>query len=137
MFNIIPIQDFRRFVVLNIYPELISLFVIPQIVEAFNCDIIEYDGVQSIKFNYNSNINLDANVRQDIHNKTKDIFINFFNNQEVIKYMRNKVYTGNIDVNMKENLKLVLDHIQMKDQQYISLLFNITFLKDNMIYLYL
>lgn len=137
MFNIIPIQDFRRFVILNIYPELISLFVSPQIVQTFNSDIIEYDGVQAIKFNYNLGKNIDANTKCEIHNKTKDIFINFFNNPEVIKYIRNKIYISDIDVNMKENLKLSLDHIQMKDQQYLSLLFNITFLKDNMIYLYL
>ena len=137
MFNIVPIQDFRRFVVLSIYPELISLFISPQIVNIFNSDIIEYDGTQTIKFNHNLNIVLDANAQQDIHNKVKDIFIDFFNNPEVIKYIRNKVYTSNLDSSMKENLKLSLDHIQMKDPQYVSLLFNITFLKDNMIYLYL
>ena len=137
MFNIIPIQDFRRFVVLNIYPELISLFMSPQIVKTFNSDIFQYDGVQTMKFNYGENVNLDANIRHQIHDEIKDIFVNFFNNPEVIKYIRNKIYTSDIDTNMKDNLKLSLERIQMKDQQYVSLLFNITFLKDNMIYLYL
>lgn len=139
--NFLAIQEFRRFVNLHIYPELVSIYIMPKIVEAFNVDMVHFEPLPQpiIKFNYGLPINNDNSytITEKSHIILKGIFIDFFNNPDVIKVFRNKIYVNIEDDELKYNLNKILSEIQIGNVRYVSLLFNITFLKDNNIYLYL
>ena len=64
------------------------------------------------------------------------IFIDFFNNYDIIKLIRHKIYNEIMNEEVKQLLNKALYEIQLGNVKYLSLLFNVTILENN-IYLYL
>lgn len=138
----LALKEFRRFVNSHIYPQLAPVFISPAIVEQFNIDKLEYQATPQamIKFNYgleDKNILAKSAMTMKAHIILKGIFVRFFNLPEVEKDIRHKIYISQESEETKQLLYLALSEIKSGNQQYLCLLFNITFLNDNSIYLYL
>ena len=131
------IREFRRFAVSHIYPETIFM-ITTQIQQTFKSDMVEFGGVPQpmIKFNcYNKGINNSVFI-ENVHLTLKTIFMTYFNDQGIIKLIRNKIHNNITDDNVKQVLNSTLSEIQVGNPQYICLLFNITVLGEN-VYVYL
>lgn len=132
------IKEFRRFTTTYIYPYT-SYILIDDMRREFNTNGIMFVPLpqQTIQFQIANNIvtNKSENMK-NIHNDIKQIFCNYFNNQEIISIIRNKMYTCIKDEDIKKTLLYALNAIQHCDPQYLGLLFNITILNDT-IYIYL
>ena len=132
------IREFRRFAVSHIYPGNMNIITdnigillngtditfgrLPQPMIKFNCQVDE-------------NLNHSAFIEK-LHIGLKGIFISYFNNEEIIKLFRNKIYHNINHEELKNILNATLYQIQIGNMQYVSLLFNITVLGDN-VYVYL
>lgn len=133
--EVTTIREFRRFVTTYLYDD--TNFILTKLIQnKSNSTYIEYECVPRhiIKFNYNSN-NAN-NYTEEIKSILKSSFIEYFNNTEVIKIIRNKIYNNVNDQDTKNILNEALYQIQIGNCTYISLLFNFTIL-DNIIYIYL
>lgn len=132
------IREFRRFAVSHIYPDTIYI-IMTEIKRLFNPDQIGFDKLPQpiIKFNYGLERDNNNSVYiNNLHIALKQIFISYFNNPEIIKLFRNRIYNNINDDNTKDLLNLALSQVQSGNVQYVSLLFNITILGDN-VYVYL
>ena len=133
------IKEFRRFATTYIYNNT-SHLLINSISEAFcTCDVsFEPVPQQLIQFTDNTNMGKinKSEYTEKIHTILKQIFINYFNNEEVISIIKNKLFVYVQDTEMKKILLDALLEIQCGNPQYLGLLFNITIL-DQVIYLYL
>lgn len=132
------IREFRRFANTYIYP--ISAYIImTDIQRDFNINTISYNPLPQPIIKFDSGIKKDMNTSlytEKLHIILKGIFMNYFNNSEVVKLIRNKIFTDIVDNDQKQLLNLALSEIQLGNPQYVSLLFNITILDTN-VYLYL
>ncbi len=138
--DVLAIREFRRFANAHIYPNTVYI-IMTLIKNQLNSNFIEFNPLPQpiIKFNDGNTKFVDnkSKYTEEIHLILKNIFIRFFQNPELVKTIRNKIYTEINDNNTKELLNLALGEIQSGNPQYIGLLFNITILKDFNIYLYL
>ena len=140
--QVLALQEFRRFVNLHIYPELAPTFIVPVINNNFNVEHMNYESQPQamIKFDYclsDKDQMTSSGILAKSHDILKLIFVDFFNNPEVKKIIRNKIYMNIVNEETKQYLNMALSEIQSGNQQYLSLLFNITSLNCNIIYLYL
>lgn len=138
----LALKEFRRFVNMYVYPQLAPAFISPAIVERFNIDKLEYQAQPQpiIKFNYgldDKEVLAKSAMTMKAHIILKEIFVQFFNLPQVEKDIRHKIYISSESEETKQLLYLALSEIKSGNQQYLSLLFNITFLNDYNIYLYL
>ena len=138
----LALKEFRRFVNLHIYPQLAPVFISPAIVERFNISVFDYQSEPQpiIKFNYglgDKEVLAKSVMTMKAHIILKEIFVQFFNLPQVEKDIRHKIYVSSESEETKQLLHLALSEVKSSNQQYLSLLFNITFLDDYNIYLYL
>lgn len=132
------IREFRRFVVSHIYPETIYM-ITTDIQNAFKSDIIDFGRLPQPMIRFNCKSGKDINNStfiENIHLTLKTIFMTYFNDQENVKLIRNKIHNNITDDNVKQVLNATLSEIQLGNPQYICLLFNITVLGEN-VYVYL
>lgn len=132
------IREFRRFAVSHIYPDTINM-IITDIQNAFKSDNIEFEQLPQPIIKFNCKSGKDANnsiFLGRVHLTLKTIFITYFNDQEIIKMIRNRIHNNIVDDETKQLLNLALSEIQLGNPQYVCLLFNITTLGEN-VYVYL
>ena len=139
--EITAIKEFRRFATSYLYTDT-SYILMTQVQNKFKSDYIDFDKCpqQVIKFNDNFAKSCGANnnsiYMEQIHILLKEVFVQYFNNPEIISIIRNRSYLNIKDPDTKVLLYSALEQIQHGNPQYLGLLFNITILGD-IIYLYL
>lgn len=135
--DVIDIQDFRRFVSQNIYPETFGI-IIDNISSYFQTDEVGFESLPKplIKFKMNHSNYNQSELTDMIHRGLYTIFTSYFNNQIVSKLCRSKVHECHLDINDKYRISSTLTKIQLGNCNNISLLYNITML-NGAVYLYL
>lgn len=133
------ISEFRRFVNKYIYPTTINL-LIDNI--TYSCDTIEieYESLPRAIIKFRSNIastNNSSNYMTAVHNILKNIFVEYFNNPEISGMIKNKIHTEIQNDDLKNSLRNALQEIQLGDQCYLGLLFNLVMLKEQTFYVHL
>lgn len=137
--EVIEIREFRRFMCLYIYPNYIKK-IIDKISTSCLTDDVQYNQFPqaSIKFTNRNNTNLGNTNIAILHNLLINIFIEFLNDKDNENIIKTELYQNtNIGNDEKEYIKNALREIQNGNLRYLSLLFNLTCLKDNVIYVYL
>lgn len=136
--DVLAIREFRRFANLYIYPETVYMLM-TNIKRDFDSNQIHFEPTPQPIIKFDNNLFKDEYASVFIH-KThlilNTLFVEFFNNPQIVKMIRNKIYTEIHNADTKELLNTALNQIQSNDQQYTALLFNITILGEN-IYVYL
>lgn len=137
MNNIDDIKEFRRFVNAYIYPETINI-LIAKIVNDCNTEEISYDALPQAVIKFKDNITTDnEQYKYVIYNILISLFIEYYNDKTISDLFKLKVHTEVQDEELKTNLRNTLKEIQYGNLQYISLLFNLTFLHEHNSCLYL
>lgn len=132
------IREFRRFANLHIYPETIYMLM-TNIKRDFDSNQIHFDPLPQPIIKFDTNLFKDEYASVFLHKiylTLNTIFIEYFNNPQIVKMIRNKIYTEIDNSDMKELLNTALSQLQSNNQQYIALLFNTAILGEN-IYVYL
>ena len=136
--DIVAVREFRRFANTYIYPTTAQYFM-EKI--KYYCDIeqISYEPQPQITIKFISRIKPynQSDYITILHNILKEIFVSFFNEEENIKLIRNKIYNNIQVTNSCNTLYYALTQIQSGNQEFLSLLFNITLLNNDNMYLYL
>ena len=126
------IREFRRFACTYIYQENIQK-IISSINNNCNTNAL-YSPLPQPIIRFTNCVQLDTIA---LHNILIKVFIDFFNSEEITKIIRNKVYNNVTCDAEKEFINIALNEIQSGNQRYLGLLFNLTILKDNNVYVYL
>ena len=137
--DINTIKEFRRFINTYIYPETAYMIAARIGEECMTSEII-YESTPQATIKFRSKIKYDnnlSNYTQLIHTILKIIFIEYFNNVQISSLIKNKIHTEIQDENLKNSLRSSLLEIQNGNPLYLGLLFNITILNDQNVYLYL
>ena len=138
-YDILAVREFRRFVNNFIYPYTTGYFI-ERISYYCDAEMIKYEDKPqpTIKFVSKIKPQNNSDYTTTVHNILKEIFVSFFNEEEYIKLIRNKIYTEINDADTTHLLYHALSQIQAGNPQYMGLFFNITILNDgNMTYVYL
>lgn len=136
--DVLAIREFRRFANMYVYPEIIGT-ITEKIKYYMSVDELTFTPTPQpvIKFHSNLQNNNQSQFTELLHSILKVIFINLLNEYHIIKIIRNKIHTEVFDNEMKDLLNYALSELQIGNVQFVSLLFNITILRDNNVYLYL
>lgn len=130
--EVVAIREFRRFACSYIYPENIQKIMLNINTNCKSNDVTFIPLPQpAIRFTS------DVESIITIHKVLIDSFIDFFNDQEIVKLIRNKVYNNIVCDAEKEFINIALQEIQSRNMRYVALLFNVTFPNDNNVYVYL
>lgn len=136
--DILAVREFRRFINNHIYPYTVQ-YIIEKI--KFYCEAEEINFVANpqpiIKFSSKIKANNNSDYTIAVHNILKEIYVSYFNEEEHIKLIRNKIHTEVNDNNIKALLFIALEQIQSANTEYLGLIFNITILGNDGIYVYL
>lgn len=131
------VKEFRRFVNSYIYPKTASILFC-NIKDICDANDIKYDQLPQATIKFHSGItNNQGDLTVLMYGILRNVFIDFYNKPEIISFIRNQIHTEIQDENLKILLRSTLQEIQYGNPQYLGLLFNITCLADNYIYLYL
>ena len=134
----IAIREFRRFAISNIYPDTVYM-IMTEIQKEFSADQMKFDQFPQPTIKFNCEIERDENNSifiGKLHTVLKRIIIDYFNTPEIIKIIRNRIYTNVVNEDTKNLLNSCLTQIQLGNLQYVCLLFNITVLGST-VYIYL
>lgn len=137
--EVIAIREFRRFACLYIYPENIYKVMVAINKECNTMDV-SFNPLPQPVITFTSGIQCNTNSSDYtimLHNILIRAFINFFNDPDIVKLIRNKIYTNITCEAEKEFINNALNEIQSGNPKYLGLLFNLTILKDNKVYVYL
>lgn len=130
--EVVAIREFRRFACSYIYPDYIQKIMMSISINCKSNDVTFIPLPQpTIRFTGN----IESVIT--IHKILIDSFIDFFNDQETVKLIRNKVYNNITCDAEKEFINIALQEIQSRNMRYVALLFNVTFPSDNNVYIYL
>lgn len=130
------IKDFRRFANTYIYPDIAPILFC-SIKDACDANDILYSRTPQATIKFHSDINTQSDRTLLMYNILRNIFVDFYNKPNVVNFIRNKIHTEIQDEELKVSLRNTLQKIQCGNLQYLGLLFNITCLTDNYVYLYL
>lgn len=133
--DILAVREFRRFVNQYIYPTS-SFMIMEKIKISFNPNQIYYEQQPQSMIKFDTSIISNPLYTENIGVLLNGIFIDFFNNYDIIKLIRHKIYNEIMNEEVKQLLNKALYEIQLGNVKYLSLLFNVTILENN-IYLYL
>lgn len=133
--DILAVREFRRFVNQYIYPTS-SFMIMEKIKISFNPNQIYYEQQPQSMIKFDTSIISNPLYTENIGVLLNGIFIDFFNNYDIIKLIRHKIYNEIMNEEAKQLLNKALYEIQLGNVKYLSLLFNVTILENN-IYLYL
>lgn len=133
--DILAVREFRRFVNQYIYPTS-SFMIMEKIKISFNPNQIYYEQQPQSMIKFDTSIISNPLYTENIGVLLNGIFIDFFNNYDIIKLIRHKIYNEILNEEVKQLLNKALYEIQLGNVKYLSLLFNVTILENN-IYLYL
>ena len=134
--DINQIKEFRRFVNTYIYPKTAHILVC-DIKDVCDADTITYEYLPQSTVKFHTNITTQEDLTILLYGIIKTVFTAFYNKPDVISFIKSQIHTQVIDENLKASLRSTFQEIQYGNPQYLGLLFNITCLADNYIYLYL
>lgn len=129
-------KEFRRFTNTYIYPKTASVLMC-SIKDVCDANMILYDQTPQSAIKFHTGVTTQEDLTILMYNLLRNIFLHFYNNPEVLSFIRNQIHTQIQDEDLKTLLRSTLSEIQSGNPQYLGLLFNITCLTDNYIYLYL
>jgi hypothetical protein len=137
--DVLAVREFRRFVNNYIYPYTTQYFISKI---SYYCDTQEINFESApqptIKFVSKIKPNNNSDYITATHNILKEIFVSYFNEDDHVKLIRQKIHTEVNDENISNILYHALNQIQYGNSLYMGLLFNITILNDgNISYVYL
>ena len=138
-YDILAVREFRRFANTFIYPYT-TQYLIEKISYYCEAEEINYEANPQPTIKFVSKIKPlnNSDYITSIHNILKEIFVSFFNEEEHVKLIRNRIYTQYNDAITSNLLYHALEQIQSGNPQYMGLIFNITILNDgSMSYVYL
>lgn len=133
------IREFRRFACLHIYPQNIQKIMLNNNKD-FSATDVTFIPSPQLTIKFISKIPDGITPYQHtstLHNALAEAFVQFFNDPDIVKEFRSKVYTIITSSEQKNLLNTALKEIQFNNPKYLGLLFNITILKDNNVYIYL
>ena len=135
--DVMDIQEFRRFISQNIYPEAFGT-LIDSISIYFQTNDVSFESQSKplIKFKMDHSKYNQSELTDMIHKGFYTIFMRYFNDKNIVKMCRNKAYEGGLSIDYRCKIADTLTKIQLGDCNIISLLYNITIL-NNVVYLYL
>lgn len=137
--EVVSIREFRRFACLHIYPENIHKVML-MINKNCNSNNVTFIPQPQPVISFTSGIQCQTNSSNYtimLHNILINAFVAFFNDPGIVKLIRNKIYNNITCDAEKEFLNIALNEIQSGNPKYLGLLFNLTILKDNNVYVYL
>lgn len=137
--DVLAIQEFRRFANTHIYPTT-TYMIMEEICNKCDGQLVQFEPLPQPLIKFVSGIEFDENISKYtelLHTILKRIFIDFYNNPEIIKFIRNKIYTEIENEETKKLLNIALMEIQIGNPRYLGLLFNVTILKNCNTYVYL
>lgn len=129
-------KEFRRFVNTHIYPTTAGM-IMSYIIEPCDANDISYNPLPQPIIRFHTNIKTQNNLTFTVYGILKNVFIQFFNDPQITKLVKNKIHTEITDDQTKEILRNTFQEIQYGNPQYLSLLFNIIYTNDNYVHLYL
>ena len=133
--DILAVREFRRFINQYIYPTS-SFMIMEKIKISFNPNQIYYEQQPQSMIKFDTSIISNPLYTENIGVLLNGIFIDFFNNYDIIKLIRHKIYNEIMNEEVKQLLNKALYEILLGNFKYLSHLFNVTILENN-IYLYL
>ena len=137
--DVLAIQEFRRFANTHIYPTT-AYMIMTEICHRCDGQLVQFEHLPQPLIKFVSGIPFNDNISkytETLHLILKGIFIEFYNNQEIIKLIINKIYTEIENEEIKKLLNISLSEIQNGNPRYLGLLFNITILPNCNTYVYL
>jgi hypothetical protein len=143
--DLVAIREFRRFANTYLYQdEEIKYFLLNGISNKFRTDNINFITEPQLIITFDNRNKLCASdvLYAVAHASNVDIllpnlFYELFNDPKTIRLIRNKIYNNINDEYTKQILHNALYQIQIGNQEYIRLLYNVTLPKNTLVYLYL
>ena len=129
-------KEFRRFVNTYIYPKTAHVLFC-NIKDVCDANMISYEQAPQAAIKFHSGVTTQGDLTIFMYGILKNVFIDFYNRQDIVSLIRNQIHTEIQDEQLKVLLRSTLQEIQYGNPQYLGLLFNITCLADNFVYLYL
>ena len=137
--EVLALREFRRFACAYIYTENIHKLIL-NINNDCQTNDATFSQLPQPTIRFTSCI-IDKNnpsaYTYALHSILIKSFVDFFRNEDIVKLIRNKVYNNVTCDAEKEFINIALNEIQSGNPRYLGLLFNLTILKDNNVYVYL
>ena len=137
--DINAVKEFRRFINKYIYPTTVGI-IMNNINLCCDTDSISYEQEPQAIIKFHSTLPNENSLQEftfKIHDILKAIFIEYFNEAEIVSLIKREIHTQLNDEDLKNILRATLAEIQYGNPYYLGQLANITVLNDHNIYLYL
>lgn len=134
--DINSMKEFRRFANTYIYPKTAHVLMC-NIKDVCDGNDILYSQLPQTTIKFHTDITTQGDLTVFLYGLLRGVFINFFNTPDIVSFIRNQIHSEIQDEELKKILRSSLQEIQHGNSQYLGLLFNITCLADNYVYLYL